>query len=340
MVSFVWSYGIAFLSGWAFSLLHIPLAWILGPVTGLFLYKAFLNGRTSQSYQARNVAFLLLGVQIGLTFTQETFTIVGPYFLPYTGLSMVMIVISLGLAYIIARHTTIDETTSLIGAAPGGLSAMIAVSESLKANTVLVTIFHTIRLLAVLFIVPFIASRWFSQPSQAYVDEASANGPVWTLLLYVGLFLVSYRLRNIVPASLVILPMLCIGGLQANGVLVFELPGMFFIASQVVIGVHLGHSVSISDLKKAGRFCGYYFLLAVIIIGVGIFSGMVLSHWTGMDRVTAMLALAPGGLIEMAITAQETGGQPSVVSSLQTIRLLTIVLLLPLLFRWGLPKLK
>ncbi|WP_220127096.1 AbrB family transcriptional regulator [Halobacillus locisalis] len=340
MLSYVWSYGIALLSGWAFSLIHIPLAWILGPVTGLFLYKALLRGRTSQSYQARNVAFLLLGVQIGLTFTVETFSLVGPYFIPYTGLSMVMIIVSLGLAYGIARHTSIDETTSLIGAAPGGLSAMIAVSESLKANTVLVTIFHTIRLLAVLFIVPFIVSRWFSVPAQTYVDEASVNGPVWTLFLYVVLFWISYRLRNVVPAALVILPMLIIGGLQANGVAIFELPALFFIASQVVIGVHLGHSVSISDLKKAGKFCGYYFLLAVIIISVGIVSGMALSHWTGMDRVTAMLALAPGGLIEMAITAQETGGQPSVVSSLQTIRLLTIVLLLPLLFKWGLPKLR
>lgn len=57
-----------------------------------------------------------------------------------------------------------------------------------------------------------------------------------------------------------------------------------------------------------------------------------------MSIVTAVLSLAPGGLVEMAITAQNTGGQPSIVSSLQTIRLLTIVLLLPIVFQWILPR--
>lgn len=57
-----------------------------------------------------------------------------------------------------------------------------------------------------------------------------------------------------------------------------------------------------------------------------------------MDLVTAVLSLAPGGLVEMALTAQAAGGQPAIVSSLQMIRLLTIVIILPIFYQKFLPK--
>ncbi|MCA0968967.1 AbrB family transcriptional regulator [Halobacillus litoralis] len=334
------TYGVAVGSGLLFSFLHIPLAWILGPVTGLFLYKVLSHQETAQFPEARNAAFSVLGIQIGLTFTAETFSLVLPYFFPYTLLSMIMIAVSLVCAYGIARRTALNYTTSLIGAAPGGLSAMMAVSDSFKGNTVLVTIFHTIRLLSVLFIVPFLASRWFEADGTSEAADRAANGPLWTIAVYVVLFLVSYKVKDYIPAALVIIPMLVVGGIQSAGILLYEWPTLIFYGAQVIIGVHLGHSITIEDLKAAGNYSFYYFGLALMMIATGCLAGVILSAWTGMGTLTALLALAPGGLVEMSITAGETGAEPSIVSSLQTIRLLTIVLFLPLLFKWLLPKLK
>ncbi|RWZ60333.1 AbrB family transcriptional regulator [Halobacillus fulvus] len=335
----MFTYAIAALSGWVFALLHIPLPWILGPVVGLFLYKWSSSHHTYQLASARNIAFGLLGIQIGLTFSKQTFTLVVPYFVPYTILSFVIIILSLGIAYLISRRTKIDTKTSLIGSAPGGLSAMIAVSESFKGNTVLVTIFHTIRLLAVLFIIPFLATRWLYAPHEGMSTTPSTdNGPMWTIFLYGIVFIWGYALQRVLPASLVIVPMLAVGMMKALGFPLYELPSEVFILAQILIGVHLGQAINVDDLKKAGKYCLYYLGLSIAVIIVSIGLGFLLANWTGMDVVTAVLALAPGGLVEMAITAQDAGGQPAVVSSLQTIRLLTIVLVLPLLFKWLLPK--
>lgn len=337
----LFTYIVALAFGSLFSLLHIPLAWILGPVVGLFLYKLLAQRETSQWPFLRNIAYLVLGVQIGLTFTSNTFSLIFPYFVPYTVLSLTMIVFSMVAAYWIAKRTSLDSTTSLIGAAPGGLSAMIAVSDSFKGKTVLVTIFHTLRLLAVLFIVPFVATHCFTATSEDVSSvQRGSNGPIWTLLLYALLFIASYKARNFIPASLVIIPMLVIGGLQTFGFPMYQWPGFVFIGAQVIIGVHLGHSVTMDDVKAAGRYCFYFAGLSISLIGLGYVLGVVLSSWTGMGTLTALLALAPGGLVEMALTAKQTGGDPSIVSSLQTIRLLTIVLLLPVVFKWLLPKLK
>ncbi len=215
---------------------------------------------------------------------------------------------------------------------------MMAVSESLKANTVLVTIFHTIRLVCVLFIIPFAATHWFYQSSSSIMNSNTQEESLWTIIIYGGVYFIAHLLKARIPAALVIVPMLIIGLLQSIGTPLYELPNLFFIAAQIMIGVHLGHSVSIRDLLQAGKYCLLYFGLAIMIIAFGIALGFLLSWWTGMDLVTAVLSLAPGGLVEMALTAQAAGGQPAIVSSLQMIRLLTIVIILPIFYQKFLPK--
>jgi membrane AbrB-like protein len=336
------TYTTALIAGVMFVIAQFPLPWILGPVTGLMLLKLFAGYETAIVPSARDIGFTVLGVQIGLTFTAQTFKIVIPYLLPYTFLSLLLIAISLFLAYLIAKKTAIDITTSLIGSAPGGLSAMMTVSETLKGNTVLVTIFHTIRLLSVLFIIPFMATHFLSGSGSSMADlkNHTDQGPIWTIAVYIFAFSLGFQFWDRLPASFVIMPMLTVGFLQALGLSLFTFPDAIFITAQLIIGVHLGNSIGIRDLLLAGKYCSLYFGLSIVVITIGIGFGWTLTHWTGMDFTTAVLSLAPGGLVEMSLTATQTGGQPSLVSSLQMIRLLVIVMVLPLVFQKVIPRLK
>lgn len=213
---------------------------------------------------------------------------------------------------------------------------MIAVSESLKGNSALVTIFHTLRLISVLFIIPFIVTHWVSGDSLSIVAGVTSNnggGSFWTVLLYPISFVLGWKTREWIPASLVVIPMLFIGILQASGIAFYPLPDMIYIGAQLLIGAYLGHTILLREIVVAGKACLYFLSLALFIIGIGLFFSFALVWWTNMDLTTAVLSLAPGGLVEMAITAEQTGAEPAVVSSLQTIRLLMIVLLLPMLFK-------
>lgn len=247
-----------------------------------------------------------------------------------------MIGISLVIGLYISKITSIDKITALVGSSPGGLSAMIAVSDSLKGNSALVTIFHTIRLISVLFIIPFYVIHGVAPSDAEGITGIASNkqeGEYWTIVLYMVSFLIGWKMRYKVPASLVILPMLFIGGLQTGGLSMYALPEVIFVGAQLLIGSYLGQTISVNDLIKAGKTCVYFLILAVFVITLSVLFSYILSLWTDMARVTAVLALAPGGLIEMAVTAEQAGADPAIVSSLQTIRLLTIVLLLPFLFR-------
>ncbi|UOQ93510.1 AbrB family transcriptional regulator [Halobacillus shinanisalinarum] len=338
---YVITYFAAFAGGMAFNYFSLPLPWILGPVTALILYKMSGEQKTNSSSRLRDLGFWLLGVQIGLTFQADTWTTVGPYLLPYSLFSFTIIAISLLFACILSKQVDIDPTTTMIGSVPGGLSAMIAVSESLQGNTVLVTIFHTIRLLSVLFIIPFAATHWLntSEANQSIPSASDAtSGDYWTIFIYLLSLAAGYFLRQKIPASLIILPMLIIGVCQTAGLSLYSLPTVFFIGAQLTIGVHLGNKIVLKDVIRAGRYCGLFFSLALLLITFSFLFGLFLSKWTGMELITAILSLAPGGLVEMALTAQDAGANPAIVSSLQTIRLLTIVLFMPLLLKWLLQR--
>ncbi|MFG6114608.1 AbrB family transcriptional regulator [Halobacillus sp. MO56] len=336
------SFLIAAIGGAAFHLLQLPLPWILGPVTFLLLYKITTKQPTDASLKMRNISFGFLGIQIGSTFTANTFINVTPYLFPYTIFTLLLIAISLLNAYFLSKVIKIDAKTSMLGSVPGGLSAMLALSESLKGNTVLVTIIQTIRLVTILFVIPFAATQFFAREAGQGVPVSTSTPPGewYTLGIYIAAFVLGSLLQKRVPASLVIIPMLITGVSRAFGLPLLELPTMLFILAQLSLGVYLGNSVSITDLVKAGRYCLYYFVLALLLIGMSFGFGFLLSQWTSMSLPTAILSIAPGGLIEMALTADEAGGDPSIVSSLQMIRLLMIVLILPFVLQWLIPKLE
>ncbi len=335
------AYAIGIVGGGCFNLLQLPLPWVLGPLVFLLIWKVATKKNTAVSYTLRNVSFLILGIQLGNTFTASTFSLITPYTISYTLLSCTLITIALINAYLITKWIDVRPDTSMLGSIPGGLSASIALSESLGSNTVLVTVFHTVRLLSVLFIIPFAATHFFYEgtgSSTVSMLGDSGTGEPWTILIYIGAFFVSKVFQNKVPAAFVMIPMIVTGTLQAIQFPMYLLPMLLFIGAQVTLGVYLGYKISLQDVIKAGKYCGVYFGLSIVLIIFSFLLGYIFSLITGLNLATSILSIAPGGLIEMALTAQSVGGDTSIVSSLQMIRLLLIVIVVPIVLQKLLPK--
>lgn len=341
-IRLILTYIIGLIGGGIFVITSLPLPWILGPLIAILLWKQVSAFPILTSEWLKKISFAITGFQIGGTFTSTTIDSVVPYLLPYTIGTLLLIGISLFNAYLLTKWIPIDVPTSMLGSVPGGLSVIIALSESLKGNAALVTIFHTIRLMTVLFIIPIAATHFFvgNNTNQDYssLEAEIVQGPLWTVILLVIIFVVSLLLEKIVPAALVIIPMLTVGTAQIIEFPIYLLPDYFYLFAQLTIGIYLGTTIFIKDLMKAGKYCGFYFGLTVILIGISSTFGYLFSLFSNMDLATAILSFAPGGLIEMAITAQTVSGDPSIVSSLQMIRMLIIVLFLPMVLKLLLPK--
>ncbi|UOQ85823.1 AbrB family transcriptional regulator [Gracilibacillus salinarum] len=335
LISLLIMYLLAFLGAVLLYFAHIPLPWILGPLLIIFIYNTVTPITLSQNKWLLNISFLFTGCQIGATFTTETLEEVIPYFIPFFIITVLLIYACMKSGEILANYAGISKTTGVLGSIPGGLSVMVEMSDSLKANTGLVAIFHTIRLMAVLMIVPLLASFMFTHTDSAAMtsERLAFNG--WTALLYGVLFVLAYILRLKIPAPFVLVPMLVIACFKVSGVEVGDVPVSLYHFAQVSIGIHLGLSISMTDIKKAGNFSWIFFLFTCVIIVLSVGLGYVFAAMSNLSFATAMLSLAPGGLVEMAITAGEVNADPAIVGSLQLVRLLFIILILPVaLKKW------
>jgi uncharacterized membrane protein AbrB (regulator of aidB expression) len=77
-----------------------------------------------------------------------------------------------------------------------------------------------------------------------------------------------------------------------------------------------------------------YFGVALLLIFISFGLGYLLASFTSLSLATAVLSVAPGGLIEMVLTASVVGGDPAIVSALQLIRILVIIMFVPPLLKW------
>lgn len=330
-MKYIKMYGIALIITGVFFIFKLPLPWILGPLIGVFLLKQWGNSSYQLNEEVRHISFGITGVQIGATFTAATISQVMPYFLPFLFFTIALIAISMLSGVLIAKIAKMEQITGVLGSVPGGLSVMVAMSDSLKSNTGLVAIFHTIRLLSVLFIVPIIATYIFSEPvANSYKDITAVHtAPVWTVFFYGVFYFLAHLLQYKIPAAHVLIPMIFIAIFNIFGVPIISLHPLLFHFAQVSIGIHLGLSIDWKDIKKAGKYTMLYFCFTCAIILISVLFGYIFSSMSGLSFATGMLSMAPGGLVEMAITAHEVGADPAIVGSLQLVRMLLIILIMP-----------
>lgn len=330
------SYAVATIGGMLFYFLNFPIPWILGPMTFMILYKTITHRKMIVSSRLYNVGLATLGIYFGLSFTKETFITVYPYILPFLITTILLLTVSVVNSIFVTRFIKIDPMTSVFGSIPGGLSEMVAASHSLNANSAMVTIFQTVRLLTVVFMVPFIVTHWFiAAVGNPYeVTKNISSVPVYAYLWFGLALLAGWFLRNKFPAAYVIGPLAVTAILGVVGVGLPSIPPWFLILAQITVGMRMGNNINLRDLKIGGKYCGIYFVMTLLLVAISFGLGYIFAVFSDLDLPTALLSLAPGGLVEMVLTATAIGADPAVVSSLQLIRLLFIILIVPSFLKW------
>ncbi|RFU66646.1 AbrB family transcriptional regulator [Peribacillus glennii] len=330
------TYLIAFIGGYLFFLFQWPLPWILGPMTIMILWKSGTKRSLVSTRFFTNAGLCVLGIYFGQSFTKATFTTVTPYIIPFIMLTLLLITLSVVNSIFVTKYIKVDPVTSVLGSIPGGLPEMVAAGESLKANTSMVVVFQTIRLLTVVFLVPFIVIHLFVSDSADAVQMIGRQGStdVWRYAFYIPGIALAWILRNKLPASFVIAPLFITAILGVSGVSLGMFPSWMLVAAQITVGANMGTKITVKDLKLGGKYSGIYFGLTILLIFLSFGMGYLFSVLTPLSLTTAILSFAPGGLVEMVLTANSVGADPAVVSSLQFIRLLFIILFVPGILKW------
>lgn len=333
----------AVVGGVLFSLLYIPVPWLLGPMIATLLATNVLKLNLLWLGSIRNAGMIIVGYTIGLSMTSSALHEMALQ-LPFMLLMTVLLLLFCAcIAYVVSNVSDHDYRTLLLASIPGGLSQIILLAEETKGiNLGVVTITQVIRLIIIIIVMPLIVLLPIFKGKS--INELTVI-PLSSVGTWSGLFpnLIIFAIICIVcalvgakvkfPTAYLIGPAIGTAVLQSFGLEGPQLPVTLINLAQLMIGTYVGLLLTPSQIpRKLKTFSlaiesGFVLVLGAIALSFG------LILFQPISKATALLSLAPGGMDQMGIIAHEIGADLYIVSGYQLFRTFFIFFAVPPLLK-------
>jgi membrane AbrB-like protein len=320
------TFAVGFAGGIVAKLLHFPLPYMTGSLlitAGLGLAAVPVRSL----WQARAAGQFVTGAAIGSSFTPA---VVGHLFLLLplivVGAAISIVVAGFG-ALMLMRMTATDAKTAFLAAMPGGVIEMANVAVRVDADPLPIMVLQTMRVGLTVCAAPFLATLVADDGTRHQVLQAETMS--W--LLVAGLMVVSFL--GGLALWLVRLPncwflgsIFAIAILGSFGLVEGRVPDVILTIAQVVIGTSIGTQFRHEFLTRllrlllASLVTVPYALVSMALVGA-------LGAWLlALPLPTMVLALAPAGIAEMALTGKVLGLDAAMITGFQTVRILMVTL--------------
>jgi len=291
-------------TGAAFAVLRLPLPWMIGPLAAMACCN-FAGTALRAPRGGREFGQIVIGTALGLYFTPLVAREVISYWplLLLAGLFAVALGACAG--WILSHAAGIDRTTAFFASVAGGAAEMTLLGERYGARPDHVALAQSLRILAVVIVVPFALT--YSGAHGSEIFQATALPVSWgNLVLLLGIAALAAFALNAtgVPNAFMFGPLAVVIALTIGEVHFSSMPTPLSNTAQVLLGCALGARFQRRSLQSAPRFLGGVLLSVAIAMAVAAAFAAVLAWLSGLPIASLILATAPGGIAEMCITAK------------------------------------
>jgi membrane AbrB-like protein len=141
-------------------LVRLPVAALLGPmVAAAVVDLTGLGGGAEVPGPVESAAFLVIGLQVGVSFTRESLRTVGRALPLALAVIVGLILASAGMGAVLAAATGVSALDGYLATTPGGLYAVLATASDSGADVTFVLAVQVLRLFVMLLSAPLVA-RW------------------------------------------------------------------------------------------------------------------------------------------------------------------------------------
>ena len=325
------------IGGAIFQALSIPLPWMLGSMVVVAVGAAG-GAPFKRSMTLRRVMLVVMGLLLGSFFNSETISHLSAWSVLAIVVSLYVIAMTISSLGLYRRIGDMSLPTAYFSSTPGGLGAMTVAGEEAGGDNQLIPIAHMIRIFCVVIAVPAyltfvlkmdLVTRTGSIPIDI-LNPALRDWLMWLGCAGLG-FLTARSIR--LPFAEVLGPMLLSAVVYSLEWITIPIPSLVTVAAQVVIGTSIG--AQFSNLRRGNLL--QTILASVISTALMLTGAVLLSQWVGpifgADPMSLLLALVPGGLVEMSLIAISIHADTAFVGAMHIWRIFLIVLSAPLLFR-------
>jgi membrane AbrB-like protein len=324
---------IAAAGGALFSLLGLPMPWMLGSLIVCMVASQFVANVHVPSI-FREILQPVLGVSLGSFFTPSLFGELSRWPTVLALLAVYIVVASLFGIFYFRRIAGYDLTTSFFSAIPGGLADLTLVGASMGANIVLLGLIHSIRVLMVVVTIPFILS-FFAGP----IVSTAARVPIPLELLDLGILVLcgiaGYVLGRVtrMPAGSVLAPLLVSAAVHLMGFTQSSPPASMINVVQVILGAYIGARFVDLQWSHFRSALMHGLIWGTGLIALSILAALVCSWLTGFGLAQLLLGFAPGGVAEMGLLTLARDIDVALVTTCHIARILIVYMIVPIATR-------
>jgi membrane AbrB-like protein len=324
---------LGFVAACIFNWLNAPLPWMIGPLFATAAARmAGVDLRAP--VQVREAGQWAIGTALGLYFTPAVIKVLGSYVgLIAAGIAFAL-VLGAACGWLLHKLSGVDKTTAFFAMAIGGASEMASQGERHGAVVDRVAASHSLRIMMVVAIIPFAFKFWDVHGLDVYVPGTRYVN-YGGLILLIGLTSIgAVVLRRMAwPNAWVIGPLLVAIALTASEVNLSALPEWLVCLGQLFIGISLGTRFTPEFLHTAPRFLGSVAICTLVAMLVAAGFALSLAALSGMHEATAILAMSPGGIAEMSLTAKTLQLGVPIVTAFHVMRLAVLVMTIGPLYK-------
>lgn len=327
---------------WLLRMLHVPAALMLGPMLSAIAIAQY-HGKLEMRRPFVMGAQALLGCRLGMAISPELLHSALGYLPALFAFVIAVVLVTMILAVSVSRAGWFPESTAVWGVSPGAASAMVMLAEMYGSDPRIVAVMQYLRVLAAALVAILVGTLMGSPEANSHGIPTIGPSVVWfppidgiAFTETLALALLGAIAAWISKKSIAILFVPMIGGafLQISGLGRLELPAFLTAAVFAVIGWNIGLKFTRASLRASMKLMPR--IVAVIFVMIALCGALSvpLARVTGVDALSAYLALSPGGLDSVLIIATSTHVDLPLILAAQVVRLIVVMTVAPPLARF------
>lgn len=351
MSMFIWfviTIAVAFLGGTVAIKLKIPA----GGMIGGMLAVAALNVATGKCLMYSEVKIavqICLGAMSGSRVGRSELSNMKKLIVPIVLMFLVCMILNILFGIAVLKTTSMDISTALLSITPGGATDMIFVAADIGADTGMVGVMQSLRMifsncvLTIIFVAMIerhdkrsgIQNAHKRTASVAHEQEMKKKRYLFcTARMYLVAACGGLLFRQLgVPGGTLVGAMIftvinnCIFGKTAY-------PAIVKKYQQVITGAYIGVGITAATLSMIPSVAVGMLLSIVDILIYVLLMSFILRKTTSMDYGTSLLCSTPGGIGEVSILSEELGTDTATVAVMNTARMILVVATFPVVMQF------
>ncbi|MEM7256252.1 MAG: AbrB family transcriptional regulator [Pseudomonadota bacterium] len=320
------------------TVLQAPIPWLLGSLlctaalTSAGVHLKRLPGTLEKWMR------VLVGVALGPSVANSLGN-VGSSTLMAVLASLLSVVLLAAIGYgFFQRALGMSRGEAYLSALPGGLSFMMALADELhvadKSSRPRIALVHTVRVVSLVLFVSLIAMLLGTDLQKGSFWEwfAIAISLEWQWLVLLVVIVLSMWLAETlsIAGGHVTIPLVISTVFYASGLITAPMPPLVITTAMLVFGCILGCELGSGPRSEYPKLAGGSLILTSIAFVFGALLALGLGEVSGYGFLVLFLALAPGGIAEVALIALALGLDVGIIAMVHLCRFLFIMIIGPI----------